>query len=207
VKDVRQRDITLPANPEVWLPLAQQNDHETDTYLTIRYRGSVAAPAAAVRAIVREAGLQLDPGGLVTLDQVVARTLAPQRYLVGALGAFGAIALSLAVFGLYSVMAFVTSHRTREIGIRIALGAQALDVLWMVQRDALQLLTAAAAVGVPCAYASGRLLSRYLYAVSSHDPLVLGGAVAGLLLTGLAASFLPARRAAAVEPTIALRSE
>ena len=120
---------------------------------------------------------------------------------------FGLLALILACVGLYGVTAYSAARRTSEIGIRMALGANRASVLRLVLQGALIQLALGLVVGIPVAFAGGRLLSSQLYGVKTHDPMVLGLAAAVLAASALAAGFVPARRAASIEPMQALRTE
>jgi ABC-type antimicrobial peptide transport system permease subunit len=120
---------------------------------------------------------------------------------------FGLLALILACVGLYGVTAYSVARRTSEIGIRMALGANRASVLRLVLQGALIQLALGLVVGIPVAFAGGRLLSSQLYGVKTHDPMVLGLAAAVLAASALAAGFVPARRAASIEPMQALRTE
>lgn len=120
---------------------------------------------------------------------------------------FGLLALILACVGLYGVTAYSVARRTSEIGIRMTLGANRASVLRLVLQGALIQLALGLVVGIPVAFAGGRLLSSQLYGVKTHDPMVLGLAAAVLAASALAAGFVPARRAASIEPMQALRTE
>jgi putative ABC transport system permease protein len=204
--DVRQRDITIPAYPEIWLPLAQQMGRGV-VHVSARTDGDAEALALRVRRIVGELDPELTHLRVSTMDAVVRETLAPQQYVLAALGAFAALALVLAALGLYAVMAYLTATRTREIGVRMALGAQPRQVLWMVLRDGLRLAALGAAIGLPVAYASSRLMARFLYEVDSRDWPAFLAAPAVLALAALAAAYIPARRATKVDPAMALRAD
>jgi predicted permease len=205
--DVRQRDVTIPAYPEVWLPLAQQEDGDSHFYVSARTGGNAEALARAVRGAVAALAPELQPRRISTMDAVVRQTLAPQRYVLGALGSFAALALVLAALGLYAVMSYLTAARTREIGVRMALGARPGQVLRMVLRDGLRLAVAGAALGLPAAYASSRVMARFLYEVDPRDALVFLAAPTVLALAALIAAYIPARRATQVDPVTALRAD
>jgi ABC-type antimicrobial peptide transport system permease subunit len=129
------------------------------------------------------------------------------RFSLALFGAFAGAALLLALIGVYGVLSFVTSQRTQEIGIRMALGANRANVMWMVLRQALVLAVIGIAVGLPLAFFAGRLAQGELIQTSQHDPLALIAAVCVLPLLAVAGTYLPARRAANINPTTALRSD
>jgi ABC-type antimicrobial peptide transport system permease subunit len=122
-------------------------------------------------------------------------------------GFFGLLGLALASIGLYGVMAYTVSCRTREIGIRMALGAARRDVLWLVLRETLLLAVAGALIGTPVALAASRLIATQLFGLSAADPLTIAVAVSAILSVAIVAGYLPARRASAVDPTVALRQD
>lgn len=142
-----------------------------------------------------------------TLETQLDETLAAERLIAVLSSAFGALATLLAAIGLYGVMAFVVSRRTKEIGLRMALGAGQAAVLWMVMRDVLLLLGIGLAIGVPCAYAAGRYVSAQLFGVQSTDLWTAAAALAVLSAIAIAAGFLPAHRASRIDPIRALRYE
>ena len=121
--------------------------------------------------------------------------------------AFALLGLILATLGIYGVISYSVAGRTREIGVRMTLGATRSEVVAMVLRGALLSATAGVLLGIPVALFAGRLMSSQLYGVSSHDPITLAGATVVLLLCAIAAGFIPARRAASIEPMKALRTE
>jgi ABC-type antimicrobial peptide transport system permease subunit len=129
------------------------------------------------------------------------------RFSLALFGTFAAAALLLSLIGIYGVLSFITSQRTQEIGIRMALGADRRQVMTMVLRQAFLLSLLGVAIGLPLAFVAGRLASKELVQTSQHDPLALIAAVCILLVLGVAATFVPARQAAAVNPVSALRSE
>ncbi|MGH9610310.1 MAG: FtsX-like permease family protein [Bryobacteraceae bacterium] len=120
---------------------------------------------------------------------------------------FGAIALILAAIGVYGVVAFSVARRTQEIGIRMALGAQRSNVLWLILRQTLFMAAAGVAIGIPCALALTKLVARLLYGVKPNDPISMGSAVAAMILVAALASWIPARRASKVDPMVASRYE
>jgi len=141
------------------------------------------------------------------MPRVVAEYVTPWRLLMGLLSIFAALALIIAAVGMYGVMMYAVLQRTHEIGIRLALGADRGDVVRMVVRDALRLIAWGTGFGLLGAFAVTRVLPSMLYRVSAADPAVNGAIVVLLALVALVASWLPARRATAVDPMTALRSE
>jgi predicted permease len=142
-----------------------------------------------------------------TMEQLARSTLDQHRFLLLLFGVFAGLALLLACIGIYGVLAYLTSQRVPEIGLRIALGATAREVIWLVLRQSLAMLFAGVAVGVLAALGAGRLLERSVEGVRSMEPLAFTMTVAILIAAGLFASWLPARRASKVDPIVALRYE
>jgi putative ABC transport system permease protein len=142
-----------------------------------------------------------------TMEQLASGTLARQRFLLWLFGIFAALALLLACIGIYGVLAYVTSQRVPEIGVRMALGASSSHVIKLVLRQSLGMILAGVAIGVGAALAAGRLLERLVAGVRSADPSAFGLMVAVLVMAALFASFLPARRASRLDPLKALREE
>src|SRR5262249_301024 len=149
----------------------------------------------------------LPVNSLRTADEQVSRSLSTERMLAMLSGAFGVTALLLSLVGLYGVMSFVVTRRTRELGIRIALGATGSRAIWMVLRDPTLLIAAGIAVALPCAALLGRLVQSQLFGVKAMDPGTLIQAILVLAAGTLGAAFIPAWRAAKVNPTAALRLE
>src|SRR5207244_2381673 len=162
---------------------------------------------AFVRTAVHEIDKDLPVYGMQTMSQHLARASSRTRFSAVLLGVFAALALGLAGVGVYGVVAYSVAARTREIGIRMALGASRSDVLKLIVGDGLLLCVAGLAVGVPLGLVSTRVLSSFLYSTKPSDPMAFAGV--SLLLTGVAAlaSYVPARRALRVDPLVALRYE
>jgi ABC-type antimicrobial peptide transport system permease subunit len=142
-----------------------------------------------------------------TLDEQIDRSLNTERMLAALSSTFGTLALLLSLVGLYGVMSYVVTQRTREIGIRLALGATRRSAIWLVLRDALVMIAAGTASALPCVWALGHLVESQLYDVKPTDPVTILAATLVLCSTALGAALIPARRASAVNPTDALRFE
>jgi hypothetical protein len=167
-----------------------------------------ASLAASIRRAVASVDRSIAVTNVRTMPQVVSEYLSPWRLLMALLGIFAGLALVVAGIGVYGVMAFAVRQRAHEIGIRMALGAGCGEVVGMVVRNAMRLVMLGATFGVLGALAVTRVLSSLLlYGVSPTDPTVILGVAALLAIVALLASWLPARRASAIDPMIALRSE
>ena len=142
-----------------------------------------------------------------TMDQLAASTLARQRFLLLLFAIFAGLALLLACIGIYGVLAYLTSQRVPEIGVRMALGASASDVLRLILRQSLGMIALGVAAGIAGAFAAARLLSRLVEGVRPSDPSTFAAMVFVLIIAALIASFVPARRASRVDPLSALRQE
>jgi len=176
----------------------------------VMYVRTSSRPDAAFGAI-REAMRQLDPNiPLVrprTMESQIDQSLLNERLIAILSTAFGALATLLAVVGLYGVMAYTVARRTREIGVRMALGAVQGDVVWLVMREVLLLVGTGVAFGLVAAWGLNRLVSSQLYGIAATDPLTIAGAAAVLAAVAMLAGYLPARRATRVNPVLALRYE
>jgi ABC-type antimicrobial peptide transport system permease subunit len=142
-----------------------------------------------------------------TLDEEIDRSLNTERMLAALSSSFGTMALLLSLVGLYGVISFAVTQRTREIGIRMALGATRLSTIWLVLQDALVMIAAGTSIALPCVWALGRLVESQLYEVKPTDPVTIFAATLVLCSTALTAALIPACRASAVNPTEALRFE
>jgi ABC-type antimicrobial peptide transport system permease subunit len=175
--------------------------------LTLRAAGDPAALAPSARAAVRAVDPDMPVFRVATMNDVVDDTLVNRRFVMLILGLFAGIALVLAGVGLFGVLSYAVTQRTREIGVRMALGARAADVLGMVVRQGMKLTAIGLGVGVAAALAATRALSGLLFGVGAADPLTYAVLAAALAAVALLACWLPARRAARVDPMVALRSE
>src|SRR5207248_2595365 len=161
----------------------------------VRFRGTPESAFRSIRAILRNADPTLPISYFRTLDEQIDRSLNTERMLAELSSSFGTLALLLSLVGLYGVMSFVVTQRTREIGIRLALGATRASTAWLVLRDALWMAAVGIAIALPCVWALGRLVESQLYDVKPTDPVTIAGAVC-ILAAGVAGAVLmPARRA------------
>jgi putative ABC transport system permease protein len=171
---------------------------------------TIGEPAAAVGGL-RDALRAIDPdlplGEVKTLDQRLWESTAAARFRTGLMGLFGAIALILAAIGIYGVIAYSVTQRTRELGVRMALGATPHGVLRMVVRETARLAGLGVAIGLVLALGAGRFMASVLFAVSPSDSLTFIGTSTVLLTVALISGFLPAWRAATTDPVVALRAE
>jgi putative ABC transport system permease protein len=209
VGDVRQSGVTQAARAEVFVPTPQATwTGLTQTMsLAVRADAEPEALVSAVRNTVRE----IDPAQPVfnvkTMEAVVADSVSDRRLNMLLLGIFAAVALTLAVIGIYSVMSYTVSQHTREIGIRMALGAQPMDVLKLVVGQGMSLTLVGVGLGVTGAFGLTRLMASLLYGVTATDPLTFAVVSALMVIVALLACYLPARRATKVDPMVALRVE
>ena len=212
--ELRQASIEKASQPELEVCLCQitpaSGIYQPTTMamdLAIRTDRPTSEMVPELRGILRQASPELENATITTMDQIVEDSYGSQRLAAHLLEIFGGAALLLCVAGLYGLLAYVVTQRTRELGVRIALGAQRGNLVWMVMRQAGGMLIAGVVVGTALAWGSGRLVHGFLYGVSAHDGWALAGAALLLLASGLAAAWLPARRAAGVDPMQALRME
>ncbi len=191
---------------DVYVPFAQLPGLDS-AYLLVRTSGDPLALAPSLRERVREVDPALPVFDVMGLGERVARAYSELRFSASCLAAFGLAALLLAALGVYGVMAYSVSERTAEMGVRMSLGARPVDIARMVLGDGLVLAAVGLALGLAAAFAFGRVLRSQLVGVAPTDPLALAGAAAVLLASVLLAAWLPARRAARLDPTEAIRRE
>ncbi len=206
VGDVRDDGLDVDVRPTVYANYLQRPAAAAQFSFVVRGQGDPATLIAAMRREAAAANPEM-PVKSETLKQIVSGSLDNRRFSMVILAVFAGAALVLAMVGLYGVMAYITSERTTEIGIRMALGAQHADVLWLVLRQSLTLVCAGMATGIVTALATTRLLATLLYGIGATDLLTYGAVVLLLTLAALAATYIPARRAIRVDPIVALRYE
>ncbi len=218
VADAKQEDWAVDPFEEIYLPALQTPNFLGETinteaphmsYLTLVVQGTGDAKdlTSAVEATVHSIDPNLPISQVITMDGAIANATAQPRFEMLLLAMFSAVALLLAAIGIYGVMNYSISRRTREIGIRMSLGASRADVLRMVLRHALFQAIAGTVVGIIGSLGLVRLLTKMLYGVQPTDPLTFAGVIVVLGLAALFAALIPARKAMRIEPLIALRSE
>jgi putative ABC transport system permease protein len=205
VANVMNDDLDDLAEPCIYLPFAQNPVSRMS--LIIRAMGQLGETAPAVRRQLAEIDSSLALADVKSMAEVIHERRSPKEMMMWMLGVFGLMALAMAAVGTYAVMAYSLAERTRELGIRIALGAQSADVLKLVLKRGLTLALIGVGLGVAGALAMTRALSQLLYGVTATDPLTFGGVSLALALTALLACYIPARRATKVDPMVALRCE
>jgi len=206
VGDTKHSAVRDPVRRTVYRPLLQSPQLNYVTYLVRTWQPPEAAKAS-VRAAMQQLDSKLALYGLETMEEQVATSLSNERLIALLSVSFGLLAILLAAIGLYGVLAYATAQRTREIGIRMALGAQRHAVMRLVLGDVLWLAGISIAVTLPVAMLASRAVRSQLYNVSSADPLVIAAGVLLVAIVVILSALLPARRAAWVEPMQALRTE
>jgi predicted permease len=206
-RDVRDHDLREAIPRRFFLAYYQSVLSDLEGHLEIRTAGDPSSVIEAVRKQIREFNPDVTIRSADTLDSLVDDTLSQEKLVAQLSSFFGGLALLLACIGLYGVMSYAVSGRTREIGLRMALGAQREDVLWMILREALILVTIGLGIGIPAAVGGSRLMLSMLYALSGADPLSMMIAITLMLIVATLAGYIPARRATRVDPMVALRYE
>jgi predicted permease len=206
VKDTKYENMRLEAPYELYRPY-RQVEFVTGMNLYVRTHGDPANLFPAMRQMVRELDSNVPVFGMRTLEQQLDKSLLTERMLAALSAAFGVLATLLAAVGLYGVMAYMVARRTREIGIRMALGANAGSVVWLVMREVMTLAAIGLAIGLPAAWALARLVEAQLFGIHAADIVTMALAALGIAGVAAMAGYFPARRATGIDPMRALRWE
>jgi predicted permease len=205
VSSVRHSSLEAAAEPEMYFPLAQAVQSSME--MVVRTTQRPEAMAAAIQRALQAVDANLPVRDFRTLEGIVAQSVSPRRFVMLLLGGFAGLAMLLAALGIYGVISFSVAQRTNEIGIRIALGAQAADVLKLVLGQGVKLIGGGIALGLLLAFFLAQVMRSLLFGVSTADPLTFSGITLLLMLVALLACYIPARRATKVDPMMALRCE
>jgi predicted permease len=204
-RDVVNRSVRGKIAPEIDVPFWQ--DPLIFMKVSARTNSDPAAMTNSIAAVLRSMDPDMAMDEVRTMDQVVDESLASDRFVTSLFAGFAGVALVLAAIGIYGVMSFAVAQRTQEIGVRMALGANARDVLGMVMREGMMLAGLGLVIGLSGTYFIGRTMKSVLYEASAIDPLTVGCVAAVLMTAALLACYLPARRATRVDAMVALRYE
>ncbi|HEX3554071.1 MAG TPA: ABC transporter permease [Thermoanaerobaculia bacterium] len=205
VRNVRHSGLRIDARPQFYLPLTQSP--RSALSLVVRTKGDPKDLFGDVRRAVYATDPDQPIEKLATMEQVISQSVAGQRFNMVLLGAFAALALALAAVGIYGITSYSVAQRTREMGLRMALGAQASTVLWMVLKEAGALAAVGLAAGLALALGATRVMASLLFGVPATDPATFAAVALALGAVALAAAWLPGRRATRVDPMVALRAE
>jgi predicted lysophospholipase L1 biosynthesis ABC-type transport system permease subunit len=206
VGDVRHRALEQDAGGEMYIPMRQTNDYSA-VDLVIRTELAPSVLAASIRGALAPIAPDLPANEFRTVQALVDKAISPRRFLVLLLGGFAAFALVLASLGIYGVISYSVARRTREIGIRMALGASMRGLQAQIMLQTLRLAAIGLGIGIVASWVLGRAMSGLLFGVTPNDPLTFGGMLAALTAVAALAGYVPARRASRVDPTTALRAD
>jgi putative ABC transport system permease protein len=205
VGDVHSFGLEESPEPTVYAPIMQRTDRSIS--IVARTDGTPANLAAPLRSLVRDLDREVPVYSVQTMDERVSSSVGRQRFYASLIAIFAAVALVLSAVGLYGVIAYAVSQRTHELGVRVALGATGDRISRMVIGEGLVLTAIGIAIGAFASFFAGRLVSSLLFGVTALDPMTLGGVVFVLVAVAMLASWLPARRAARVDPLVAMRGD
>jgi predicted permease len=201
IEDISYVSLRLTENEHIFFPFWDQGA-ENGVFF-VRIRGQAEPAAESIRAAVAEVEPAL-PHGTMSFEEHMSRSLTNERMLAALSSGFGSVALLISIVGLYGVMAFVAAQRTREIGVRLALGATRTSAVWLIVRDAVKMVVAGVAVAVPVGWLLGRIVESQLFGVGAFDQPTIAAAGSSLAVVAIAAAALPAWRAAMLPPMVAI---
>jgi putative ABC transport system permease protein len=207
VADVRQRGLDQDVKPMIYAPFQQDRSGFVRFVSFVVRTATPTGVVEGIRAEIRHAAPDLAIESTVTMDEAVAASVAPPRFRMLLLGLFAVTATLIATCGIYGLMAYAVAQRRREIGVRMALGAERRDVLRLVLTRALRIVVAGLIVGLAGAAGVTRVLQTFLFGVTPTDPIAFTIVTLLLMAVGLMAAWLPARRATRIDPCAALRAE
>lgn len=207
VKDAKYDSLRERNKKMIYIPTRQDLSHLTTLCVAVRTAGNFPGLIARVRDEIRAIDPALPILSIDSIEQDIDKTLVQERMIAWLSAFFGGLALVLACVGLYGVMSYTTARRTSEIGVRLALGATSGNVLGMVLKESLLVVGIGIALGVPATLAAARGAESRLFGISTSDPATIGGAALLMIAVGVAAAYVPARRASRVDPLVALRHE
>jgi predicted permease len=205
VKDGKYMELQEKPTAAAFYPHAQHSGYLA--HLVVRHTADAAQIVPRIRSVFAALDSNLPVGDVTTLNDVVNGSVLHRRLVAQLCGLFSALAAFLACIGIYGVMSYGIARRTNEFGVRMAIGAERRDVLWMVLREVLYLVSIGAVAGLLLAAAASRLVHSVLFGISPFDPLAIGAATAAIVIAALLAGYLPARRATRIDPMVALRYE
>ena len=208
VDDVKQRGLAKSSDAAIYRPYLQISSPFFLSHMTfvVKTAARPESVASGIRAVLRSVDKN-QPISIASMDKLIASTTAESRFQTRLLAVFAAVSLALTIVGIYGVLAYTVAQRTREIGVRMALGALGEDVLGMLMRKAIVLISAGIVIGGAGALALTRVLEKFLFEVKPADPATFAAVTVVLVLSALAACYVPARRAMRVDPMVALRYE
>jgi predicted permease len=206
VRDVKYFGASDSSRALVWVPYAQRNGWGQGI-LTVRTRGNPTGALAAIRRELKAIDGAIALANVVTMDEAMERSMAGDRLIAVLLGAFAGLALVLAAIGIFGVLSYAMAQRTRELGIRLALGAQRGDVVRLVARETAPMVASGVVVGLLAALGLTRFVRTMLYEIQPNDPATFAAVGITLAAVAVVAALVPARRASRVDPLIAIRSE
>ena len=207
VRDIKYSSLREPTPSAMYQPFLQAPTGRGQMTLHVRFRGNPGSLISQLRRYVAGMDVNMPAFEIRTLAAEVDAALVRDRLLALLSSLFGALAISLAIIGVYGVVSYAANRRTKEIGVRMALGATASAVRWLILRETLGLAGLGIAIGIPVTLAFSRFIASFLYGLTPTDPIVLSAGAASVLCMALTAGYIPSRRASRLDPVVALRND